>query len=244
MATPENETPDTARLLAEGIRALMSSSFGQASFDEAQALLESARHQAVADDDRASEATALTKLAMLLHCRALAADRDTSNADAEEALFQKALAIQRETGDLAGAAESLFGIGLVHQVLLQNWDAAMPYYREALPLANQYADAYVRSECYRHLGFYYFAEEHDPDTALKHLHTSQQLREEWGDPRSIATGTLAIGQIELLAGRHAEAAGHLRTAVEQFAKAEVSGRHAETAAEWLRRAEEGESVPN
>lgn len=222
----------------------MAASFGQAAFDEVQVLLEAACQQAVAEDDRQSQATALTKLAILLHYRALADNRDTSNADAEEALFRKALTIQREIGDLAGAAESLFGIGLVHQVLHQNWDAAMPYYRQALPLADQHADAYVRSECYRHLGFYFYAEEHDPDTALQHLHTSLRLREEWGDPRSIGGGTLAIGQIELLAGRHAAAAGHLRAAMEQFAQAGVGGRRAEQAAEWLRRAEAGEPAPS
>jgi tetratricopeptide (TPR) repeat protein len=231
-------------LLAEGTKTLMAASFGQADFDDAQTRLEAVRDQAAAAGDRRSEATALTKLAMVLHYRALNNNRDASNADAEEALFQQALTIQREIGDQAGAAESLFGVGLVHQVLRQNWTAAMPYYREALPLADQHADAYVRSECYRHLGFYYFAEEHDADTALKHLHTSQQLREEWGDARSIAGGTLAIGQIELLAGRHDDAAGHLRTAAEQFAAANVGGRHAEQAAEWLRRAEAGEPAPN
>lgn len=232
------------KLLAEGTAALMAASFGQGAFDDAQAKLEEAGRQAVADGDRQTEAAALDKLAMVLHYRALNNNRDASNADAEEALFRQALTIQREIDDQAGAAESLFGIGLVSQVLRQDWDTAMPYYREALPLADQHADAYVRSECYRHLGFYYFAEEHDPDRALEHLHTSQRLREEWGDPRSIAGGTLAIGQIELLAGRHTDAAGHLRTAVEQLEQAGVGGRHAEQAAEWLRRAEAGEPAPS
>ena len=232
------------KLLEEGTAALMAASFGQGAFDLAQTKLEEARQPAAGDGDRRTEAAALAKLAMVLHYQALANNRDASNADAEEALFRQALAIQREIDDPAGAAESVFGIGLVHQVLRQDWAAAMPYYWEALPLADQHADAYVRSECHRHLGFYYFAEEHDADRALEHLQTSQRLREEWGDPRSIAGGTLAIGQIELLAGRHADAAGHLRTAAEQLAQAGVGGRHAEQAAEWLRRAEAGEPAPS
>ncbi|MBS2539725.1 tetratricopeptide repeat protein [Catenulispora sp. NF23] len=237
-------TADTAeQLLADGTDALMDASFSLGDFDDAQAKLEAARARAVADGDRRSEALALDKLAMVLHYRALENNRDTSNADAEEALFRQALATQREIGDLAGVAESLFGIGLVHQVLHGDWATAMPYYREALELADQHADAYVRSECYRHLGFYYFAEEHDADTALKNLHTSQRLREEWGDPRSIASGTLTIGQLHLLAGRHAEAARDLRTALEQMEQAGVGGRRAEQGAEWLRRAEAGEPAP-
>ncbi|WP_041540473.1 tetratricopeptide repeat protein [Catenulispora acidiphila] len=233
-----------AKLLADGTEALMAASFGQGDFGTAEDTLEQARQQAAAETDRHTEAAALDKLAMVLHYRALANDRDASHADAEEALFRQALAMQREIDDQAGVAESLFGIGLVHQVLRGDWAAAMPYYREALPLADQYADAYVRSECYRHLGFYYFAEEHDADTALKHLHTSQQLREEWGDARSIASGMHSIGQIELLADRHADAATHLRTAVELLQSAGVSGPRAEQAAEWLRRAEAGEPAPN
>jgi tetratricopeptide (TPR) repeat protein len=240
MGTAEN----AGKLLAEGTEALMAASFGLGDFDEAEATLQEACQQAAAAGDRRTEAAALDKLAMVLHLRALANNRDASNADAEEALFEQALTIQRKIDDQAGAAESLFGIGLVHQVLRQDWNAAMPYYREALPLADQHADAYVRSECYRHLGFYYFAEEHDADSALEHLHTSQRLREEWGDPRSVSSGMLAIGQIELLAGRHADAAVHLRTAVEQMQRAGVGGRHAEQSAEWLRRAEAGEPAPS
>ncbi|MEY9895227.1 tetratricopeptide (TPR) repeat protein [Catenulispora sp. MAP12-49] len=232
------------KLLAAGTESLMAASFALGDFDEAQETLERARQQAVTDDDRRAEAAALDKLAMVLHYRALENNRDTSNAEAEEALFRRALAIQREIGDQAGAAESLFGIGLVHQVLLHDWDTAMPYYREALPLADQHADAYVRSECYRHLGFYHFAEKHDADTALENLHISLRLREEWGDPRSVAGGTLAIGQIEMLAGRYEDAIGHLRTAVEQMERAGVGGRNAGQAAEWLRRAEAGEPVPD
>lgn len=230
-------------MLADGTEALMAASFAQGDFDGARATLEAAREQAVAEGDRRVEAAALNKLAVVLHYQALDDDQGASNADAEEALFRQALAIQREIGDSAGVAESLFGVGLVHQVLRQDWASAMPFYREALPLADQHADAYVRSECYRHLGFYYFAEEHDADAALEHLQTSLRLREEWGDTRSTASGMLSIGQIELLAGRHADAAAHLRAALEQLERAGVGGRRAATAREWLRRAEAGEAAP-
>jgi tetratricopeptide (TPR) repeat protein len=231
------------KLLADGTQSLMAASFGVGDFDDAQTKLESARQQAVADDDRRIEAAALDKLAMVLHYRALENNRDASHADVEEAMFRQALAMHREIDDLAGVAESLFGVGLVHQVLRRDWGTAMPYFRQALALADQHADAYVRSECYRHVGFYYFAEEHDVDKALEYLHTSQRLREQWGDPRSVSGGTLAIGQIELLAGRHADAAGHLRLAVEQMQRAGVGARHAQEGAEWLRRAEAGEPAP-
>lgn len=232
------------KLLVEGKEALRTASFGTDDFDGAQAKLELARDRAVSEDDRQAEAAALDALAMVLHYRALENNRDVSNADAEESLFRQALEIQREIDDPGGIAESLFGVGLVYQVLWRDWATAMPYYREALELADQHADAYVRSECYRHVGFYYFAEEHDVDNALEFLHTSLRLREQGGDLRSVSAGTLAIGQIELLGGRHEDAAGHLRTALEQMRAAGVGGRHLEQGTEWLRRAEAGEPAPS
>lgn len=223
---------------------MTAAAFAMGDWADAQAKLESARQRAVADGDRKAEAAAQDKLAMVLHYHALENNRDPSSADAEEELFRQALTTQREIDDLAGVAESLFGIGLVHQVLRRDWAAAMPYFWEALELANQHADVYIRSECHRHVGFYHFAEENDPDKALEHLAISLRLRKEWGDLRSISGGTLAIGQIELLAGRHADAAEHLREAVEQMERAGVGGRHAEQGTEWLRRAEAGKSAPS
>ncbi|HEX4725105.1 MAG TPA: hypothetical protein VH333_21515 [Pseudonocardiaceae bacterium] len=237
-------TKTAGELLAAGTEALTAASFAMGDWADAQAKLESALRRAVADGDRRVEAATQDKLAMVLHYQALENNRDPSNADAEEELFRQALTTQREIEDLAGVAESLFGIGLVRQVLRRDWATAMPYYREALELANRHADAYIRSECHRHVGFYHFAEENDPDKALEQLAVSLRLREEWGDPRSISGGTLAIGQIELLAGRHADATEHLRAAVEQMARAGVGGRHAEQGAEWLRRAEAGEPAPS
>src|SRR5690349_18041463 len=109
------------KLLAGGTESLMAASFGLGDYADAQAQLEAARDQAASDGDQRTEAGALAKLAMVLHYQALDNDRDASNADAEEALFRQALAIQREIDDPAGIAESLFGIGLVHQVLRKDW---------------------------------------------------------------------------------------------------------------------------
>ncbi len=78
---------------------------------------------------------ALDGLAWLTHFRALDRDREEAHPDAEEALFQRSLAIRRELGDQAGTAASLFGLALVHQVLRQDSAAAIPYLREAMKLA-------------------------------------------------------------------------------------------------------------
>jgi hypothetical protein len=51
---------------------------------------------------------------------------------------------------------------------------------------------------------------------------SQVLRERYGDPRRIATGTLALGEGELAAGHRREAVRLLREAVAQARAAGLS----------------------
>jgi len=58
------------------------------------------------------------------------------------------------------APRGLFGMGLVFQVLRQDWSAAMPYFWQAFGLAEameESGDRYGRSEVHRHVGFYYLA---------------------------------------------------------------------------------------
>jgi hypothetical protein len=97
-------------------------------------------------------AAVLHQLGMLMHFQALDRGRDATLAADEEALFQQALRLRRAAGDLAGVAESLFGVGLVHQVLRDDSATAIPYFREALPLADEHAGDLTRSEVHRHVG--------------------------------------------------------------------------------------------
>lgn len=231
---------DPAALLAAGAEAMVEAAFRSGDYAGAEDLLEAALARARACGDRSLEAAALDRLGWLMHFRALDAGRDPSGADAEESLFQQALAIRREIQDLAGVAESLFGVGLVHQVLRRDWEAAMPYFREALALAEEHADALTRSEVHRHVGFFYLVEDVQPDRARHHLRVSLEWREQHGDPRWIPSGTLALGQAELAAGRQIEAVHLLREAVRQSREAGLSERRIEQAEDWLRRAESGE----
>lgn len=228
-------------LLAAGADAMVEAAFRTGEFDRAEVMLESARSRAAADGDRATEAAAIDRLAMLMHFRALDQGRDAAGADAEEALFQQALAIRREIGDQAGVAESLFGVGLVHQVLRRDWDAAMPCFREALALAEAHGDDLLRSEVHRHVGFFSMVKDVEPERAVHHLRISLELRERWGDPRWIPSGKLALGQAELVAGRRPEAIEHLRQAVRLAREAGLRERRIQVAEEWLRRAESGEA---
>jgi tetratricopeptide (TPR) repeat protein len=224
--------PTAGALLAAGNEAMLEAAFRTGDYPPARRMLEAARDLARRDRDRRAEATALTRLGMLAHFAALSGDLSTADWAAEARLFQEALAIQRQIDDPAGAAESLFGIGLVHQVLRGDWATAMPFYQEALALAERYADEMVRSEVHRHIGFFHVFAAGDHETGLRHLRMSQVLRERYGDPRRVATGTLALGEAELAAGNHAEALRLLREAVHQ---AQTAGLTAERVG-WAERA--------
>ncbi|MGX6603049.1 tetratricopeptide repeat protein [Micromonosporaceae bacterium Da 78-11] len=229
--------PTAGALLAAGNEAMLEAAFRSDDYLPALQMLEAARQQARRAGETGAEATALTRLGMLTHFQALGGDLAAADWSAEEALFQSALALQLEIDDPAGAAESLFGLGLVHQVLRGDWATAMPFYREALTLAEQYADEMVRSEVHRHIGFFHVFVAGDPEQGLRHLRMSQVLRERYGDPRRVATGTLALGEAELTAGNHLEALRLLREAVHQARAARLSPQRIGWAEQALRDAE-------
>jgi tetratricopeptide (TPR) repeat protein len=204
-----------AALLAAGNEAMTEAAFRTGDFAAAEQMLNEARAVAEQTGDRAGEAAALDRLGMLMHFRQLDGDFALADTAAEEALFQRALTIRRDIADLAGAADSLFGIGLVHQVFSEDWDTAMPYYWEALGLAEQHAGPLSRSEVHRHIGFYYLVVDVEPERALFHLQTSHDLRAEHGDERWIPGGTVALGEALVAAGRRGEGVQRMREALQQ-----------------------------
>ena len=228
-------------LLASGTEAMFEAAFRTGDYDDAEALLEAARRRAEADGDRVAEAGSLDRLAWLMHFRALDRNREGADPDAEEVLFERSLAIRRELGDQAGTAASLFGLGLVHQVLRGDSAAAIPYFREAMELADEHADALLRSECHRHVGFHHLVGDVQLEEAVRHLRLSLDLRHRWGDPRWVPSGTLALGWAELAAGRRAEGIELVRQAALQARDAGLTARRIHDAEDWVRRAEAGET---
>jgi tetratricopeptide (TPR) repeat protein len=152
--------------------------------------------------------------------------------DAEERLFRQALACWQQLGEPAESAQSLFGLGLVYQVLHSDWTTAMPYYWQALGLitGQQEAEPYLRSEVHRHVGFYFLVEASQPAEAVRHLQISLDLREELGDPRRIPSGLVALAEAELEAGGRDRALGLLRRAI-------AEARTASLLPEWTKDAE-------
>lgn len=226
-------------LLTAGTEALYEAGFRTGEYGSAEGLLREALQRAQADGDRAPEAGALDQLGWLMHFQALDRDREGADPEAEEALFQKALAIRRDLGDPAAIAASLFSLSLVHQVLRGDSKAAMPYLWEALDLAEAHASALIRSECHRHVGFYYSIEAVQPEEAVRHFRTSLELRHEWGDRRWIPSGTFALGMAEAAAGRRPEGIALVRQAIGEAREFGLSSRRIASFERWLGTLEAG-----
>jgi tetratricopeptide (TPR) repeat protein len=212
--------PTAAELCAAGYDAVFEAGFRSGDFAEARNLLDSAMTRAATEGDSAVEASVMDGLGLLAHFRHIAALMNgdpVADADvlAEESLFRRALTLHRQVDGTAGSALSLFGIGLVFQVLRRDWTSAMPYFQEALEIVERepMVDLYTRSEVHRHIGFYYLVEAVDPAAAVRHLQISLDLRDELGDPRRIPSGLLALGQAELAAGNRERALQLLEHAV-------------------------------
>jgi hypothetical protein len=162
------------------------------------------------------------------------------DAAAEEEHFRTALTVQRRLGDQVGAARSLFGLGLVSQVLHRDWARAMPYFWQALDLIGYVeaaGDLYSCSEFHRHVGFYYHYENVQPVEAVRHLQLSYEFRERIGDPRRIPSALVALGEAILAAGDVDRAIDVLRRAVDSARVSGLTEKRIEDAERALREAE-------
>jgi tetratricopeptide (TPR) repeat protein len=213
---------DVRALLAAGDEALADAAFRTGDFGKARELLEAAQSEAAQGADVSEQASAFDALGMLAHYEnitTLMGGSAVSEADidAEERLFRQALACWQQLGEPAESAQSLFGLGLVYQVLHSDWTTAMPYYWQALGLVagQQAAEPYLRSEVHRHVGFYFLVEASQPAEAVRHLQISLDLREELADPRRIPSGLVALAEAQLEAGDRDRAIELLGRAVAQ-----------------------------
>jgi len=208
-------------LIRRGEDALLEGGFRTGDFAQARALLSAARERAKRAGDRALEAAATDRLGLALHYENIARlmqglELAPADIDAEEMLFREALDLREADDDRAGVAQSLFGLGLVFQVLRRDWASAMPRFWRALEIVEEIGDAadlYTRSEVHRHVGFYYLVEEVRLDEAVRHLQRSLDLRKQLGDARVIPSGLVALGEAELVAGHPEQAVELLEQAL-------------------------------
>jgi tetratricopeptide (TPR) repeat protein len=234
-----------AGLLAAAEEEFAEAGFRTGDFARVRELLAEALAGAEQAGDLAGRARALDLLGMVAHYANIATlmsgDRvPVQEIDAEERLFRRALAAWHAAGQRPATGQALFGLGLVYQVLHDDWASAMPYFWQALELAEA-NDAgtglYLRSEVHRHVGFYFLAAAAQPAEAVRHLQLSLDLREQLGDPRRIPSGQVALAQAELAAGHRERAIGLLRAAVLQAREAGLAAARIEDAERALREAE-------
>jgi tetratricopeptide (TPR) repeat protein len=139
----------------------------------------------------------------------------------ELALFDQAVQLYRALGDVRGEAESLFWVGIVHQVVRQDNDAAVPVLQRSHELAAQAGDKRTMAYALRHLGI----AEHAAgrlDAARELLEESVRLRREIGHLPGVAANLVGLAYVAAGQGRHEEA----RAIIEEArAIAEATGAH-------------------
>jgi len=152
----------------------------------------------------------------LLHARFLA-DRQQDPQELE--LFTRAADLYERLGDVRGEAQARFWVGVFHQVVRDDGDAALPALRRSHELAVRAGDGLTRSYAARHLGFHAMAAG-DLDRAATMLEESLRLRREAGHRPAVAAALLALAE---LAARRGEPGQAEELLTEAATEAEDSG---------------------
>ncbi|MEW9531169.1 tetratricopeptide repeat protein [Microbispora sp. NPDC049125] len=140
---------------------------------------------------------------------------------AEQELFQRAADVYRRLGDVRGEAESLFWIGVFHQVVRNDAESAVPLLERSRELAAQVGDKLTMSYALRHLGI----AEHFAgrlDAARERLEESVRLRREIGFMPGVAANLIGLAYIAAGRGERDQA---LALIEEAGAIAEANGAH-------------------
>ncbi len=112
----------------------------------------------------------------------------------ELALFQRAAELYRMLGDTRGEGEALFWVGVFHQVVRHDNNAAVPVLERSYELATQAGDKLTISYAARHLGI----AEHMAgrvNTARERLEESVRLRREIGFLPGVAANLIGLAYL-------------------------------------------------
>jgi tetratricopeptide (TPR) repeat protein len=167
----------------------------------------------------ATEAGLALARGRIKHARFLAHQQEDSQ---ELALFERAVALHRQLGDIRGEGESQFWVGVFHQVVRGDDDAAGPPLERAWSLAQAAGDKLTLSYVVRHLGFAEMAAGR-LDGARDLLEESVRLRREIGFAPGVAAGVLALAELAARAGDRDRAVALLDEATAIAAEAGAQG---------------------
>jgi tetratricopeptide (TPR) repeat protein len=159
-----------------------------------------ARAEADRELDRA-EARLLLERGRLLHARFLSERKEDPQ---ELELFERGLALARESGDDRLVAEGLFWVGIVHQVVRGDQAGSLSCFEGSYALASRLGDRKLMSYAVRHLGFVH-DEAGRNDEAWDAFQESVRLRREEGFSPGVAAGLFTLGEVAAERGRAEEA---------------------------------------
>ncbi|MDH2428738.1 tetratricopeptide repeat protein [Sphaerisporangium sp. TRM90804] len=118
--------------------------------------------------------------------------------------FEHAAQLYETLGDVRGVAESLFWVGIFHQVVRRDDDAAVPVFERSREFAAQVADPRILSYVLRHLGIAAHARGR-LDDARAWLEESVRLRRQLGLLPGVAANMVGLAYIAAAQGRRDDA---------------------------------------
>ena len=134
------------------------------------------------------------------------------------ALFERAATLYGKLGDVRGEGESLFWVGVYHQVVGHDEGTAIPFLQRSLELAGRAGDTLTMSYALRHLGIAAHAAGR-LDEARGRLEESVRMRREIGFMAGVAANMVGLIYVAAAEGRRDDA---LALAVEAVEIAEAS----------------------
>jgi tetratricopeptide (TPR) repeat protein len=141
----------------------------------------------------------------------------------ELAFFERAADLYRSLGDARGEGEALLWIGIYHQVVGRDQEAAVPVLERAAALARRDpGDPLTLSYALRHLGIAAHAAG-DLDTARARLEESTQLRRDLDFRPGVAANLVGLAHLSAAQGRPDDVPAILAEAAELATEA---GAHA------------------
>jgi tetratricopeptide (TPR) repeat protein len=126
-------------------------------------------------------------------------------------MFERAADLFRQAGDVKCEAEALCWVGIFHQVVRNDDEAALPMFERAAELAAQAGDKLVLSYALRHQGIAEHLAGH-LDVARERLEESIRLRQEVGFAAGVAANMVGLAYIAAGQGQPDEAFATLDTA--------------------------------
>lgn len=188
--------------------------------------LDQALHLAETSDNKALLGDVYDAIGFSLHASYLASD-GSQESEQELDFFERGLDLRTKHGSSSHIAESTFHIGLVYDVIRQDYDKALPYHKEAYKLAQEADNKMIMSYAIRHIGFTKMAAD-DLAGAKQAFSESLELRESIGFVPGIAFALTTMARIEIMEKNNSEALLYFKKARTLF-----ESLNADTPVAWI-----------